>query len=246
MGARRPATRLLPLLLPLLLIGCQPQPAERGVVEPAAAPGATAWPDPAYALPEAAGQRIYRLESNGSRLDIVVRREGALARFGHDHVVAARGLEGYLMLDAAGSDSQAAIRFRLEDLDVDPADGRARYGLDTEPDSEAIEGTRNNLLQHVLDADQWPWATLWLDDFASQQEHFSARVTIDINGAQFSSRQPFRLVASDSSAAAEGALVLRQTDLGLVPFSALGGGLRVADPLEIHFRLEGVRLTGRP
>jgi hypothetical protein len=33
--------------------------------------------------------------------------------------------------------------------------------------------------------------------------------------------------------------VLRQTELGLQPFAALGGGMRVADPLEIHFRLQG-------
>jgi hypothetical protein len=29
--------------------------------------------------------------------------------------------------------------------------------------------------------------------------------------------------------------------LGIEPFSALGGGLRVADPLEIHFRIEATR-----
>ena len=37
-------------------------------------------------------------------------------------------------------------------------------------------------------------------------------------------------------------VVLRQTALGLQPFSALGGGLRVADQMEIHFQLEGHRL----
>jgi hypothetical protein len=31
--------------------------------------------------------------------------------------------------------------------------------------------------------------------------------------------------------------------MGLVPFSALGGGLRVADPLEIQFRLAGTRVA---
>ena len=240
------AARLVTWLLPLLIWGCQPQPAEQAAPEPAAAPGTPAWPDYDHTVPAAPGQRAYRLEPAGSRLDVVVRREGPLARFGHDHVVSAQGLEGFLLLDDAGTDSQAALRFRLEDLDIDPADGRARYGLDTQPDPEAIEGTRDNLMEHVLDAGRWPWATIRLDDFSSQQEHYSARVAIDINGKQNTSRQPFQLVASDSAAVAEGSLVIRQTDLGLEPFSALGGGLRVADPLEIHFRLEGTRLTGQP
>jgi hypothetical protein len=240
------AARLVTWLLPLVLCGCQPQPAERAGTEPAAAPGAPAWPGYDYTVPAAPGQRAYRLDPAGSRLDIVVRREGPLARFGHDHVVSARGLEGFLLLDGAGTESEAILRFRLEDLDIDPADGRARYGLDTEPDTEAIEGTRDNLMEHVLDASQWPWATIRLDDFSSRQEHYSARVAIDISGKQNVSRQPFQLVASDSAAIGEGSLVIRQTDLGLEPFSALGGGLRVADPLEVHFRLEGTRLTGQP
>lgn len=237
------AACFLAWLFALVLGACQPQPAERAAPEPAAAPAS---PESGYIPSPTAGQRAYRLDPAGSRLDVVVRREGPLARFGHDHVVSARGLQGYLLLDDEGDESQAVLRFLLQDLDIDPADGRTRYDLDTQPDPEAIEGTRKNLMQHVLDAGQWPWATIRLDDFSNQQEYYSARVTIDINGAQAASRQPFRLVASDSNAVAEGSLVIRQTDLGLELFSALGGGLRVADPLEIHFRLEGTRLTGPP
>ncbi|NNJ65908.1 MAG: YceI family protein, partial [Xanthomonadales bacterium] len=176
--------------------------------------------------------------------DVVVRREGPLARFGHDHVVSVRGLEGVVLLDEAGAASRADLRFRLEDLAIDTAEGRARYQLDTVPDEKAIEGTRANLMEHVLDAGQWPLVTVRLDDFSFREEHYSAMVTVTINGAQSSSRQPFRLQSSDETVRVEGSLVLRQTDLGLEPFSALGGGLRVADPLEIHIRLTGTRLAG--
>ena len=230
-------------LLPLVFCGCQPQPSDRAAGESAAAPSAHTWPAHDYTQPPAAGQRAYRLDSAGSLLDIVVRRDGPLARFGHDHAVSVQGLEGYLLLDAGGAGSIADLRFRVEDLAVDSAAGRARYGLDTEPDAEDVEGTRSNLMEHVLNADQWPFAEIRLEDFSHRQDHYSAVLEISINGARYSGPQPFRLQASDAEVVVEGSLVLRQTDLGLVPFSALGGGLRVADPLEIHFRLAGTRLA---
>lgn len=232
-------------LLPLLFCGCQLQPAGQPDSEPLAAAVALAWPSHDYTGAAAAGQRVYRLDGAASRLDVVVRRDGPLARFGHDHVVTVQGLEGFLLVDDAGPASRADLRFRLEDLDIDSPEGRARYQLDTEPDPRAVQGTRDNLMEHVLDAGQWPLVIIRLEDFSHQQKHYSASVTIEIDGERSTSRQPFQLVASDSAVAIEGSLVIRLTDLGLEPFSALGGGLRVADPLEVHIRLEGARLTAQ-
>ena len=81
--------------------------------------------------------------------------------------------------------------------------------------------------------------TVSLSAFSRQGEHWSADVVIDINGQRYSSRQPFRMRLVKAVLVVEGTLVLRQSELGVQPFSALGGGLRVADPLEIHFRLQG-------
>ena len=239
------AARIGSVLLVALVTACQAPPADRPVPETPPEPAALAWPGFDYGS-SAAGHPAYRLDTGGSLLDVVVRREGPLARFGHDHVVSAQGLEGFVQLDEAGAASRADLRFRLEDLAIDTAEGRARYQLDTVPDEKAIEGTRANLMEHVLDAGLWPLVTVRLDDFSFQDEHHSAMVTVTINGAHSSSRQPFSLQSSDETVRVEGSLVLRQTDLGLEPFSALGGGLRVADPLEIHFRLKGARLTGQP
>jgi hypothetical protein len=237
------AARIGGVLLVVLISACQAPPAGRPPPETASEPAALAWPGFDYGNP-AARHPAYRLDTAGSRLDVIVRREGPLARFGHDHVVTVQGLEGFLLLDETATDSRADLRFALEDLTIDTAEGRARYQFDTVPDEKAIEGTRANLMEHVLDARQWPLVTVRLNDFSFQEDHYSAMVAVDINGTQFSSRQPFRLQSSDDTVLVEGSLVLRQTDLGLEPFSALGGGLRVADPLEIHVRLAGTRLTG--
>jgi hypothetical protein len=230
-------------LLIVLVSACQAPPADRPLPESPPEPVTPAWPGFDYENP-ALRHPAYRLDAAASRLDVVVRREGPLARFGHDHVVSVQGLEGFLLLEQAEAESRVDLRFRLEDLAIDTVAGRARYQLVTDPDEKAIDGTRANLMEQVLDARQWPFVTLRLEDFSFRQEHYSAMVTVSINGSRFSGRQPFRLQASDEDVQVQGSLVLRQTDLGLEPFSALGGGLRVADPMEVHFRLTGTRIAG--
>lgn len=227
------------LVLPALLCACQPQPQPAETTAPEAA--LSEWPGFDYTSAAAASGAVFVLDPRATQIDIVVRRDGPLARFGHDHVVTVRDPEGLLLFDETGPDSRAALRFRLDNLVVDSAEARARHELDTDPDAADIEGTRKNLLEHVLDAGQWPWATLGLTGFERQEDHYSAMLTVAISGSSYTGRQPFHVHRAVDRVRVDGLIILRQTELGIEPFSALGGGLRVADPLEIHFRIEATR-----
>jgi len=224
----------------LLLSACQsrpqgvPQPADRAATE-------RDWPEFDYAGSALAGHSVFRLDPRNTLLEIVVRRDGPLARFGHDHVVTVQDPEGFLQLDTQGPGSRADLRFRLDRLVIDSAEARARHDLDTAPDASDIEGTRRNLMDHVLEAERWPLATLELSSFERQGEGYSALVAVAIRDSQYRSRQSFSLGRAGDRVVVEGFLTLRQTDLGIEPFSALGGGLRVADTMEIHFRIEAGR-----
>lgn len=180
---------------------------------------------------------VFVLDPERTQIDVVVRRDGPLARFGHDHVISVLDAEGYLLLAETEDGSRADLRFALDRMTVDAAEGRRRHGLETDPDAAAIEGTRENLMQRVLDARRWPDVTLSMSDFSLQGAHGSAQVDLEINGQRHGARQPFRLRVDGDDAVVEGFFLLSQSALGLVPFSALGGGLRVADALEIHFVL---------
>jgi hypothetical protein len=226
------------LILAALVSACQPRP-DGSVATPAAAPQRP-WPDRDYAAAVNDGA-VYRLDPNGTQVDILVRRDGPLARFGHDHAISVRNPEGFLLLADPESGSRADLRFAVRDLGVDEPEARRRHGLNAGPDAAAVAGTRDNLLQHVLDAERWPWVNVSLSAFSRQGEHWSADVVIEVNGQRHATRQPFSMRLEDEVPVVEGFLVLRQTELGVQPFSALGGGLRVADPLEIHFRLQGTR-----
>jgi hypothetical protein len=79
--------RLSALVLVLTLVSCATHDSGP-VAAPAALPE---FPLEAY-LNAAAGSSVYRVDADSSSADIVVRRGGKLAHFGHDHVVSARNM----------------------------------------------------------------------------------------------------------------------------------------------------------
>lgn len=184
---------------------------------------------------------VFQLDPQRTQIDIVVRRDGPLARFGHDHVVSVQAPEGYLLLAEAQDGSRADLRFAVDRLQIDAPEARQRHGLEAGPDATDIEGTRNNLMRYVLDPVQWPWIAVSLQSFSERDGHRSTDVVIAINGHRYSSRQPFTLQHEQDIVTVAGFVVLNQTELGLQPFSALGGGLRVADAMEVHFHLHGAK-----
>ncbi|QBQ39305.1 YceI family protein [Pseudoduganella plicata] len=167
------------------------------------------------------------IDPQASLIAITVRRGGPLARLGHDHVVAARTLVGEI--DPAHN--RAVLRFRVDALTVDEPGLRRAAGLDTQPSSEAIEGTRRNMLTRVLDAERYPWVEVTIE--RSRSGNVSAAITL--HGVTRRYDVPAAIEATPDGLRASGTLTLRQTDFGLVPFAVLGGAMAVQDALEMRF-----------
>ncbi|WP_229487467.1 YceI family protein [Pseudoduganella lutea] len=161
---------------------------------------------------------------------VTVRRGGALARLGHDHVVAARRIDGRVD-PAAGL---AVLRFRLDEMTVDEAALRSEAGLTTQPSADAIAGTRVNMLTKVLDAQTFPFV-----EVRAQRTGVAGAVQADItlHGVTRRYTVPAALDTTPPGLTARGTLVLKQTDFGITPFSVMGGAMAVQDALEIRFVL---------
>ena len=139
-------SRLCALLVLMLLAACQPQT----VPETGLADEPDRWPEFDFAGAAEEGALVFQLAPEKSQFDIVVRREGPLARFGHDHAISARKAAGFILLgEKPGEPTLAELRFSLDELVIDTAELRARYQLDTNPDAADIEATRENLLDKV-------------------------------------------------------------------------------------------------
>ncbi|RMF98266.1 MAG: YceI family protein [Gammaproteobacteria bacterium] len=216
--------RLLP---PLLLCGCA------AVVErPPPGP-----PPPAPPAPDA---RLYRIDSEASELRVLVYRGGPLASLGHNHVISSRGLAGTVWLGADPRRAVFELRLPVMSLEVDRPELRAAEGEDFpgELDQAAIDGTRRNLLgERVLDADHHPQIRLRSRQIRGQAPNFVLAVDVELRGAWHSVEIPATLTRDADRLEASGDFRLRQTDLGIEPFSVMLGALTVQDELTIRYRI---------
>jgi len=226
--------------LALLASGCA------GRVAPVARTGElpTDFPVGRYERAAAQGAAVYRVDPDRSLLQIVAGRDGALARMGHDHLVASRDLQGYLMLTADGTHLQADIVAPLDRMSVDEPGLRADAGLPAEVPDDAREGTRANMLAS-LEADDYPWVSVGTDALlpgqGAREVGANLRVIVILHGVSREIEVPVSAVIDADHISAETAFTIRQTDFGVEPYSVFGGALRVKDELSIRARLQAFR-----
>jgi len=209
-------------LVAVLVIGCQPVRVER----------------PAAAVEQvvAADSAPYRLDATASELHILVFRDGPFARFGHNHVVAARGLEGSAAIYAP-DDVSFEMLIDVRRLDVDPTDLRERYGeaFSTTPGESDIAATRENMLgAALLDAQAYPYIRI---AGRIRDQRRIADVEIAIKDSTATVTLPVAVAITGDLARVEGALELDHAAIGLTPFSVMLGALRVAETMEIRFSI---------
>lgn len=183
------------------------------------------------------GSTVTTVDSSRSGIEILVRKAGFLKRFGHDHVVLARNLEGHVnwlpdLLQACG-----VVSFQATSLVVDDPLYREKYQLSTNPSSNDIEKTRANMLSKVLDSSLWPDVTIQLRYDGGALPALKVRAGIKLHGAKRDFVVPVTASFEDSIWHISGDMEILQSDFGIKPFSAAGGALRIEDKLQIRFTI---------
>ncbi len=184
-----------------------------------------------YRQAEAAGRRVLRIDPALSIVVIEVRRAGALAGLGHDHVVASHDVRGRVDADAGRAD----LYVPLHVLVVDEPQLRAEAGFGAQPSPEAIAGTRRNMHGKVLGTEHFPFALVRAARDAADPARL--HVALTLHGVTRDFVLPARIDALPGGIAVSGRLTFRQTDFAMTPYSVLGGALRVHDELELRFRV---------
>jgi len=218
-------------LLALLLAGCATQLAR----PPEATSGAPAgFPESDYRRLAAEGRPIFRIDPSRSLIVIEARRAGSLARAGHDHVIAAHDVQGFI----APGERRSDLYLRLEDLAVDEPELRAEAKLDTHPSPEDIAGTRRNMLK-AFEAEQFPFALVHIDRTGGDAP---LRVAVSLHGVTRAVEVAAEERATGDELAVTGRMALKQTDFGIKPLSVLGGALQVQDEVELAFSIRARRV----
>jgi hypothetical protein len=236
------------LLLAPLLGGCPLQPHA-----PAAPPRlAVETPAPHEGVP-------YDIAAGESLLTIRVYRAGALASAGHYHLIALHALSGTVYVPADVMRTSFEVRIPVAEFTVDePALRAQEHSPDFPPEvpDAAREGTRRNMLgEALLDGEHNPQIVLRAvrlesagapvpgsggeagGEAGGETRAVLARVQTTVRGQQRTISVPVRYQFAAGALIASGEAVLKQSELGLTPFSALLGALQVQDEMRVRFRI---------
>jgi hypothetical protein len=245
-------------VLALLLLSCgAPQPRQN-------APGADHGPDHSPTQrttgqgmtgQAAAGAHAYRIDADRSELRVLVYRAGPMARLGHNHVLINRALDGQVILKVPRTSSSFSFTVPVADFVVDEPQSREQEGPDFpgEIPEDARTGTLHNLQSPaLLDAAEFPVITVDSVALSETPDGMIATLAIKVAGHESRIDAPFALDNQAENGqtqggqahvlTASGSMDLRQSALGLTPFSILLGALQVQDTMRLKYKITAVEL----
>lgn len=244
MALKRFVVLLCGLIAAMALLSCMPIPATApGGDMPPAQSTRPADLTAEYAALAAAGGRTFSLDPGRSAVRIHVFRGGRAGRFGHNHVLSAPRFVGYFFLPVSGAaDGRFDLEFRLDQLEIDNPTIRSRLGsaYSTVLSAEAVDGTRRHMLgAENMQAYEFPLVRVRSLRIVGEAPKFAAEVRIAMHGRTRDIRVPLDVTGLPDHLAVAGSFVLRQSDFGIKPYTALGGLLAVEDEVVIAFELFG-------
>jgi hypothetical protein len=235
MSAAYKIPTLAVVLLATLLASCASRPARQ--TPPASVPQQPA----AQSAPQGQEGREFRVDSAASLLTIRVYRGGALARAGHNHVVASHSLQGVVRVPEEPTRASFEVHMPVGELVVDEEDLRAKEGPDfpagVPPDAK--EGTKRNMVgASLLEAERYPEIVLQSEAIQRGADGgLEAQVRVIVRDRASSIIVPVKYEISGNELQVQGEFPLKQTELGLTPFSLFGGALKVLDEMKVRFNL---------
>jgi polyisoprenoid-binding protein YceI len=188
----------------------------------------------------AAGETVYEIVPGESELRILVFRAGSLARLGHNHVVSTGDMAGTAVLGASPAVSSLEMTLPVRSFVVDdPAaleeEGSAFSGGRSEGD---VEGTRRNMLgPDLLHAEEYDEVRIVSEGISGEFPQVTIQASIDIRGARHAVALPAFVALRDGGLVASGLAEIAHSDLGLSPFEAAFGTLRVAEDMILRYRI---------
>lgn len=231
--------RALVLMLCVISSSCVQRPAE---LPPAVATGPAGAPTD-FPAQQYRGSGV--LTVLDSTLTIKVYRGGRLQRLGHNHVLTSDRVGGLVQRAkrAEFTGSYADLYVPVASLVIDDPAARAAAGADfaSVPSAADRSGTRANLLgPKLLDAEQYPFLRAAIREVSATQ----ALVELQVRDHRASRQLPITVTSAGDTIVIEAAFTATHAELGLTPFSVLGGAITVADPITIELVLTAApRLT---
>ena len=193
-----------------------------------------------------ATNKEYRVDSDTSWLRVLAYPDGPLKRFGHHHVISHHGISGTVEVAPNPLDSTFMLEITVAGLDVDNPDTRALEGEDFEEEvpQKDIDGTRANMLgEKLLHGEEFPTIQIQSSAIEGSMPDVNIVTTLIVKGMENIVNFPASIELTNDSFVATGQIEIMHGELGLSPFTAMGGALSVRDLLVLKYEISGVPVT---
>jgi hypothetical protein len=190
------------------------------------------------------GARSFRVDAERTQLTFLVRRGGALSRLGHNHAIRSDAESGNAWVAADGRSCALQLHLPVRSFVVDDPAARAAAGPDfhgTIPD-DARAGTFGNMTgASLLDAGHFPEVLVRYAGEVPGPGPAPVRVVVTVKGEPHALDVPMVVDADDDEVIASGEARMTHGEIGLQPFSIMGGAIAVADEITVRFELVASR-----
>ena len=180
----------------------------------------------------AQGRASYSVDSQQSKMEIHVSKEGAFKAFGHDHLIAAKQISGQVQFDPQKID-QSSVHLRIPTKSmavVDPGE--------SEKDRRDVQATMEG--EKVLDVAKFPEITFASSSVSAAKKtsegwDLTLSGNLKLHGVEKAVSLPLHVRAKANELRGDGELSVLQTDYGITPVKVGGGSVKVKDKLKITF-----------
>jgi len=167
-----------------------------------------------------------------------------MEKLGHNHLITSDALTGTVELREPRNASGFRLELPLESLRVDDQESRKAAGPEfaREVPEKDREGTRANMLgESVLDAKRQAVIVLTADGLSGGPEQFGLKLRVSLRGEERVVEVPVSVRFQGEKLEVRAHFSLGHADLGLTPFTAALGALRVRDDIGFDCRIVAER-----
>lgn len=190
-----------------------------------------------------ASDTTYIVDSSASVLRVYVAKAGILAAMGHNHVITFHEITGEIITKDVAQQSSASLKIDLTESIVDDEQERKRAGTayDSIPGESARAGTLGNMNgPRVLDIVRFPLVNVTIARSMENRQADLYDVTLEFKDSTISLILPAVISIADNIIVVDSEFRLTHRQLGLRPFTAAGGLLKVADEIRFQLHVEAV------
>jgi len=176
----------------------------------------------------------YAIDTQQSKMEIHVGKEGAFKAFGHDHLIAAKQVSGEVQFDPQKIDkSSVHLQVPTKSITViDPGE--------SEKDRKEVQATMEG--EKVLDVAEFPESTFTSTNISAAKKtsdgwELTLSGKLNLHGVEKPVSFPLHVRADNNELRAQGEVAILQTDYGITPVKVGGGTVKVKDKLKITFNI---------